>query len=388
MEKLLANKGKKFIKRKYPKVIAFYLPQFHRVAENDMWWGEGFTDWIAAKKAKPLFLGHYQPRIPEHNNFYDLLDKRTMEWQTKLATKAGVYGFCIYHYWFGNDRKLLEKPAENLLEWGDIKMPFCFCWANGSWIASWSKIREDGAGAWTDYNNKKNDNSDGMLMKQEYGQCDEWIRHFKYLLPFFKDERYIKKDNKPIFMVYMPHLISCMSKMAKVWNELAKENGFSGIHFIGANIEKKDCRYKGFDAIVRFEPNYTLAHEERKEYVIRTKVREKVHLKVPYFINYDKFWKFILNRKLERSVYPGAIIDYDCSPRRGKNAMIMRNATPYKFYKYFKELVEACRKQGTEYIFLFAWNEWGEGAYLEPDKKYGNKRLAYIKKVLDDLGGA
>lgn len=372
MEKLLKN----------PKVIVFYLPQFHRVPENDEWWGEGYTEWVAAKNAKPLYPGHYQPRLPAHDNYYNLLDKSTLEWQAKLARRANIYGFCIYHYWFGNNKKILEKPAEKLLEWRDINIKYCFSWANGSWIASWSKIIEDGAGSWTDLGKKCKMSNNGMLMRQEYGNYDEWVRHFMYLLPFFQDERYIKKDNKPVFMIYKPGLIACLSGIIKVWNELAKENGFSGIYFIGTNIKKTDNRYKRFNAIVRFEPNYTMGHEYNKKARFRKKLCEKFNMKIPYFINYDNFWRVILNRKAERKVYPGALVDYDCTPRRGLNAIMMVKATPEKFYQYFNKLIESCKRNGTEYVFLGAWNEWGEGAYLEPDKKNG---YAYLKAIRECL---
>lgn len=173
-----------------PKVIAFYLPQFHRIPENDKWWGKGFTDWVSSKNARPLFPGHNQPRIPAHENYYNLLDKETICWQAELARKAGVYGFCIYHYWFGNHKQLLEKPAENLLQWKDIDINYCFSWVNESWIYSWSKYK---GGAWLYTNVKGNAEARGLLVKQEYGDENEWKRHFEYLLPFLKTIDILKK---------------------------------------------------------------------------------------------------------------------------------------------------------------------------------------------------
>ena len=173
------------------KILAKYLPQFHRTRENDAWWGEGFTEWTAVKKAAPLFEGHDQPRVPKDENYYDLLQKETMLWQASLMEKYGIDGMCIYHYWFKDGRQVLEKPAENLLRWKEVPMPFCFCWANETWARSWSKIQNKNH--WSDiYEQKKSNGSSGILLDQKYGREPEWKAHFEYLLPFFRDERYIK----------------------------------------------------------------------------------------------------------------------------------------------------------------------------------------------------
>ena len=163
------------------KIIALYLPQFHEIPENNEWWGKGFTEWTNVKTAKPSFKGQYQPRIPLNNNYYNLTDVRAQEWQAKLAKEYGIYGFCYYHYWF-EGKMLLEKPAEIMLKNLSVDMPFCFCWANHTWLRAWA------------------DKSNRTLIKQTYGTEEDWINHFNYLLPFFKDERYIKEDGKPIMV--------------------------------------------------------------------------------------------------------------------------------------------------------------------------------------------
>lgn len=370
-----------------PKVIAFYLPQFHRIPENDNWWGEGFTEWTAVRQASPLFPGHCQPRVPAYDNYYNLLDKNTMRWQADLARKAGIYGFCMYHYWFG-DKVLLEKPAENLLGWKDININYCFSWANQSWIASWSKLKN--GNAWIESNTRYDTDDSGLLLEQKYGTHEEWKRHFEYLLPFFKDKRYIKKDNKPIFIIYVPDAVPRLRDLEKYWKELAVSNGFNGIYFIGTNCD--GWRNIGLDAAVRYEPVYTRCFEAGKAHSVMGKVREGIRERIaeyniyfPVFYHYDRIWKLIIKRDFERRVYPGAFVDLDISPRKGKKAVIFLGASPRKFYKYFGQLYKKCYKKHCEYIFITAWNEWGEGAYLEPDKKYGVQYLKCIRKVLKNI---
>ncbi len=369
-----------------PKVIAFYLPQFHKVPENDKWWGEGFTDWVSARNAKPLYPGHYQPRIPAHDNYYDLLDKSTMEWQGKLARKAGIHGFCMYHYWFGDGKQILEKPAENLLKWKDIDIHYCFSWANESWITSWSNLTGN---TWigADKTGTKQ-KTNGVLLKQKYGNEEEWKAHFMYLLPFFLDERYIKKDGKPVFVIYRPENIPNLKKMLQLWRKLALENGLEGIHVVGTNYD--DLEKKGLDAAVQYEPNYTLFHDKIMNNGFQTIIKELKkrcfwkHMHMNQFLNYDKIWKYINKRSRGKNVYPGGYVDFDASPRKGKRAFMTYNATPQKFYHHFAKLYGYCKEKEIEFLFLTAWNEWGEGAYLEPDKRYGAGYLKAIRKVIKD----
>ncbi len=188
------------------KILAYYLPQFHEIEENNKWWGKGFTEWTNVKKGKKLFKTQNQPFVPLNNNYYNLLNKETVKWQTELAKKYGVYGFCYYHYWF-EGKKLLEKPVENLLKWKNIDQKFCFCWANHSWKKTWNGLNE-------------------ILMEQKYGNEDSWNKHFDYLLQFFKDERYIKIDNKPIFMIFKLKDIKDINEMLDFFNKKCIENGF------------------------------------------------------------------------------------------------------------------------------------------------------------------
>ncbi len=368
-----------------PKVIAFYLPQYHRIPENDEWWGEGFTDWESAKKSKPLFPGHNQPRIPANNNYYNLLDKETMEWQAKLAKKAGVYGFCIYHYWFG-EKQLLEKPAENLLKWKDIDVHYCFSWANESWIRSWSKFSGN---AWINNLKEVKRNTSGMLMEQKYGNEEEWKRHFLYLLPFFQDNRYIKKDNKPVFVIYIPSAIKRLKEMMECWKQMAVENGFAGIYFIGTN--RGEQKRQKLDGELQYEPNYTMFREKNicsafgwkwkqwREYFL------KKNIIFPEIFSYKKALRLIAERERAKDVYPGCFVDFDSSPRKGNRAIIFWGAHPKRFQECFCRLYARCQNEKTEFIFLTAWNEWGEGACLEPDTRHGVRYLEAVRRTVKEF---
>lgn len=362
------------------KLVAFYLPQFHRIPENDEWWGKGFTDWVSVKKARPLFPGHYQPRVPICENYYNLLDKKVVMRQAKQAKNAGIYGFCIYHYWFG-DKLLLEKPAENLLGWKDIDINFCFSWANESWIASWSKLVE--GNVWND-SVKRNIKQGDYLIKQKYGDKCEWERHFKYLLPFFSDKRYIKKDNRPVFIIYKPNDIKNLKDMMKIWNKLAIDNGFCGIFFVATNDKK--WRRKGMDGMLMYEPSYTFCYEEEKIFdkgfwFLRGRdFFANVGLEFPKLAKYHTIWKKILKRKSKKNVFPGIFVDFDSSPRKGKKGTIFIGASPLNFKKYLQRFIK--KYADKEFVFITAWNEWGEGAYIEPDKKYGDRYLKIIKECL------
>ena len=182
------------------KVISMYLPQFHRTKENDEWWGEGFTEWTTVKSAEKFHQSQYQPRVPLNCNYYSLLEKSTMIWQADLMKQYGVDGQCFYHYWFKDGRQILEKPAQNLLQWKEIDIPFCFCWANESWARTWSRIGDKNP--WANIFEREERNGSGILLEQKYGEEEQWKRHFEYLLPFFKDERYIKIENRPVFLIY------------------------------------------------------------------------------------------------------------------------------------------------------------------------------------------
>ena len=222
------------------KIIAFYLPQFHTIPENDKWWGKGFTEWVNVKNAKPLFEGHCQPRVPLGNNYYDLLDIKTIEWQSELAEKYGIYGFCFYHYWF-NGRMLLEKPIEMYRNDKNCRTHYCICWANEDWTNQWTTEKPK------------------TFIKQTYGGRDEWKQHFDYFLPYFKDDRYIRIDNKPLLVFYSPEKIKDLPDIIDLWDDMAKENGFKGIVTAsqGTNFRlSNDPAKTKLDYFIDYQPQY------------------------------------------------------------------------------------------------------------------------------------
>ena len=348
------------------KVIAMYLPQFHRIPENDRWWGEGFTDWTAVKKAKSLYEDHNQPRIPLNENYYNLLDYDVMLWQANLMKKYEVDGFCMYHYWFKGGNKILEKPAENLLKWKEIPMSFCFCWANETWARSWSNI--DNKNTWADiYEKEQNDCGSGILLEQEYGSEEQWVEHFYYLLPFFKDERYIRIDGRPLFLFYKSEDIPCLVEMLDCWRKLCRLCDLPDIYVVGSvnSIQADTC----MDAGLYYQP---------------ARSRERISTFMEYMKNgvdileYDDVWNDILAEHTSKKVFFEGIVGYDDTPRRGKKGCIIEHATPDKFSYYLTELLAKSVVYGADIVFLNAWNEWGEGMYLEPDKKFEEKYLSAI----------
>ena len=227
------------------KVLAIYLPQFHRIPENDEWWGEGFTEWTNVKRGRPFYPGHYQPREPLGDNYYDLSDLKVLEKHTKMAAKAGIYGFCFYHY-YSQGNKLLEMPIENYRDNSKEKFPYCLIWANQTWARTWYRAKTG---------NK-------VLWKQNYGEQNEWENHFLYLLSFFRDERYIKVGNKPVYIIYLPQDIHYKQPMFELWDSMAKVNGFDGLYLIAMNTcYGKDENARLYDAYMDFEPLFTIQRD-------------------------------------------------------------------------------------------------------------------------------
>lgn len=371
------------------KVIAFYLPQFHEIQENNEWWGKGFTEWTTMKKAKPLYHGHYQPRIPLNKNYYNLLDPQVMEWQCNIAKEHGIYGFCFYHYWF-DGHLLLEKPIEQYLDDEKCDLPFCICWANEHWTKAWE--------------GKHNQ----VLIAQRYGGENEWAEHFCYLKPFLQDRRYIRLNGKPLIVIYRPELIDCLNDMLDYWQKLAIEQGIGELTFayqyvnFDVDENKDDTR---FDYAIEYQPVYATRYmslNSRNE--IKSKIKlffeKKLHIvldlnsikqlwrKGPKKANYDKVWDYILRQKPKDEKHiPGAFVDWDNTPRKGENGTVYEGVSPDKFGLYFKQLIiKAKEEYHKDYIFVFAWNEWSEGGYLEPDERYGYSYLEQIKKALIETG--
>ena len=366
------------------KIIANYLPQYHQIPENDKWWGEGFTDWIAVKNATPLFKNHNEPRIPLNNNYYDLSNVESICWQAKLAKDHGIYGFGIYHYWFSSEMNLLQTPSEIILENKDIDIHFMFIWDNFSWKRTWSKL-SDGAAYAPAFDGTKRDanlgEESGILAELKYGTENDWKIHFEYLLKFFKDERYIKIGNKPIFSFYQArNNFPVIKKMTEYWDKLAKENDFAGIMCLS-----KDILYPvKLDRRMKYSPFQMTTPFLFLKYKIKSKIFQMKNEIAIW--DYDEVWKDILfeAKVSARDSYLCGFVDYDDSPRRGNRARIISGACPKKFEKYMEKLMQLSRNQNKEFLFLMAWNEWGEGSYLEPDTNNEYKYLEAIKRIAEN----
>lgn len=362
-----------------PRIIALYLPQFHRIPENDTWWGEGFTEWTAVKNAMPLFPQHEQPNVPLNDNYYNLLDKKTMQWQASLMHKYGIDGMCMYHYYFKDGRKVLEKPAENLLRWKDINMPFCFDWANESWVRSWSKLKEY-ANPWsekfeTEKNRNECENKNGILLEQDYGDENAWRDHYNYLSPFFHDERYIKIGNSPVFVIYNPDHIQCLPEMKECFDKCAMLDGFDGVYLIGGQPEKENSLV--FSLTMEKNPAYIKGKVVEKKFDFRYGVSD--------FSEYDDVSMMIIEHQLKEGECPCAFPGYDDTPRRGRGGSVVHGRNPEMFQEQMEQLLLKAKKINVPFVFINAWNEWGEGMYLEPDDRYGYSFLEAVLKARDNF---
>ncbi len=355
------------------KVLAMYLPQYHVIPENNEWWGKGFTEWDNVKSAVPLFEGHYQPRIPANGNYYDLLNPETMKKQMLLAKHYGVDGFCVYHYWF-NGKQMFEKPVNMLLERESIELPFCFCWVNESWIR-----HRDG-----------DEGSKVTLMEQTYGNIENWYKHYKYLSSFFKRKEYIKAKEKPVLVIYKQEMIDERKDMLMLWNAMAIEDGFPGIFIINARRKNVIDRELYGDAFFDFEPLATIHSVLPSEQDMATNLHVGNRVdndEMAYSVyDYEKICKYMIKRNvINDKHYLGMCIGWDNTARCGLNPSgVFENSTPDIFKKYFKIQYHRAVKANHEFIFINAWNEWGEGMYLEPDERFGLGYLEAIKTVREN----
>lgn len=358
------------------RIIALYLPQFHPTPDNDKWWGKGFTEWTNVGKAKPLFKRHYQPRIPADLGYYDLRLPQVRKAQADLAREAGIDGFCYYHYWFGNGKQELELPFNEVLHSGEPDFPFCLCWANESWHSKFWNI---------DGSVKSN-----CLIEQKYDDYEGNKKHFFSLLPAFKDNRYIKIDGKPLFMIYKPFSFVEIKDFIELWNNLARDNGLPGVYFVAhiyndlfkSIIEK--LHSIGFDAVNTLGLHEAMKFKNRYFEILSNKYRTFIS-KRPRVLNYsDVYHYFISEIDKYDDVFPTLIPNWDHTPRSGYGGKVLINSTPELFGKHVHEVLEITKskKMKNPIIFLKSWNEWGEGNYMEPDLKYGK---GYIEVLHDEL---
>lgn len=368
------------------KIIALYLPQFHCIPENDEFWGKGFTDWVTVKKAKPLFRGHNVPRVPLNNNYYDLSIKEHVAWQAKLAKDHGIYGFGIYHYWFNNEKNLLTKPSEIIRDNKDIDINYFFVWDNCNWKRSWSNVSGNAWAPIADVGpNKDKDDSPQILIPHILGGEKDWENHYNYVRNHFMEDRYIKLNNKPVFSII--NYNENIQQMCDFWDKLAKNDGFAGIHFIFKYSLNKafTTNYNCYN----YQPHFSAWEHTPFLYKCVNYAKRKLGIQFKYMTyDYDYVWKKLIKyykKECPPHVYPGAFISYDDSPRRGnQGSRIFVNFTLDKFQYYFNELYVTARVTNKEFIFFTAWNEWGEGAYLEPDNENQYDCLNIIKHIVEN----
>ncbi len=361
------------------RIMCLYLPQYHEFPENNEWWGEGYTEWTAVKRALPLYKGHKQPRVPLHGRYYDLVKQgeETWRWQAALAKEYGIYGFSIYQYWF-QGRQLMEQPMELLLAHPEIDIRYNICWANETWTRTWYDLAEE------------------ILMKQDYGTEADWRVHFAYLLPFFQDERYVKVDGKPVFQIYRTFDIACLEEMLDCFRRWAVEAGFPGLYIVsGKTAGQQEQRKELVDAYYYFEPGYTLKHDfsKVKEFRYNLSVLTKTVLnsfKKKKLLERSIPGDWIVERIAERSYaddeFPGLIPDWDNTPRRSYKGLVYKNTNPVKFEQVLRKLKEQVRGRDADFVLINAWNEWGEGAMLEPDETRKYAYLEAVQRVMEEDG--
>lgn len=366
-------------KMKNIEVIAFYLPQYHPIPENDEWYGKGFTEWTNVGKAQPLFRGHYQPLVPADLGYYDLRLPQVREAQSELAKKAGISAFCYYHYWFGNGKQLLEMPLREVVKHNTPDLPFCMCWANHTWYKK----------MWSSEHNMLDMQA---IMPQEYPGEKDWDLHFYTLLDTFKDSRYYKIDSRLVFVLYhaadIPHVEQYMQR----WQELAIKEGLPGFYFMSYVDDIADvnnpvhnlCEQK----VVCCKSNITSVGGSpfmRKLYRFSKVVLSRV-LHIPLGVyNYDKIRPKLLDDSFrDENVAPVLIPNWDNTARRGMGAMVLHKATPEAFYRHCKDVFSMIAHKKNRVVFLKSWNEWGEGNYMEPCLKYGHGYIEELKRALDE----
>jgi len=372
-----------------PIIITFYLPQYHTIPENDEWWGKGFTDWRNVAKSKPRFLGHYQPHIPSDLGYYDLRLEETRIAQAKLARQYGISGFCYYHYWF-NEKMLLERPFNEVLKSGKPDFPFCLCWANENWTRRWDGQDKE------------------ILIKQNYEKYDQ-RKHIEWLNKAFSDNRYIKINGKPLFLIYNAAHIPDLKMKVTEWRRLVKEKGHPDIYLcsvksIHNNLSDSEIMNLGFNAIVDFTPNGRDKHPMKvmnipqnffrraiNKLILLSGLKNKISkLAVSYVYSY----KSLVDKKIETPIngnktFPCVMPSWDNSAR-SKMPFIMQNNDPDLYKIWLEKSIEKVGHFSDEeqIVFINAWNEWAEGCHLEPDLRNGKIFLEATLQVVKQISAS
>ena len=334
----------------FPKLIAFYLPQFHPTPENDRWWGKGFTEWTNVTKAKPLFKDHYQPHLPGDLGFYDLRLREVRHEQIKLAKKYGIDGFCYHYYWFSGTR-LLNRPMDDMLADQESDMPFCLCWANENWTRRWDAADHE------------------ILISQHYHPEDN-LNFIKSLIPIFMDHRYIRVEGKPLLIVYRPQHLPDAHDTAKAWREFCRSVGLGEIHLCAA-LTRGNENYEqfGFDSGLEFPPH-------------NIGMSQNISHSIDLFGTFQGYifqYADIANSYLKRSygsshIFKTVFPSWDNTARTGDRALIVTNGTPDNYEFWLSSVINLVQRNhdAEQLVFINAWNEWAEGCHLEPDHRFGH----------------
>jgi hypothetical protein len=354
------------------RAVAFYLPQFYPIPENDEWWGKGFTEWTNVAKAKPLFPNHYQPRLPADLGFYDLRVPETRAAQAQLARDYGIEGFCYWHYWF-NGRRILERPFEEVLNSGEPDFPFCLGWANHTWSRRWS-------------GEEKN-----ILIQQTYSAEDD-IQHAVWLTKPFADSRYIHVHGRPLLVVYNPYHLPEPRRTTDTIRDVAVKAGLPEPYLVGINLANPevDPRSLGFDGAINHQPQFRaiprpLLHEGPSKKRVLRNLRYRIVDSRLKILDYMEAMTAIFSSKPTYPAWPCVVVDWDTTPRLGRSAIIFDGATPQAFEDCLKRIVhdQLVIPHEERFVFINAWNEWGEGMYLEPDTKFGKGYLEAVECVIN-----
>lgn len=349
--------------RRKARLIAFYLPQYHPVEENDLWWGKGFTEWTVVSGAKPLFAGHHQPNIPADLGYYDLRLPEARAAQAGLAKEHGIEGFCYWHYWLGDGRRLLERPFEEVLSSGQPDFPFCLGWANHSWKGVYF-----GAMGRT-------------LVEQTYPGRQDHIDHFNAVVRAFKDGRYLTVDGKPLFYIFNPGEIPYLRGFTDLWRDLARGAGLPGIYFVGQGAELGSIDKMGVDAVTDTRHRVVEQLWPPSSYLRRALSLYRKLLNQPSIFSYARGMCYFLDRGAAApGHHPVIVPNWDTTPRLGRRGVVLQGSTPELFREHVREVLELVSQKRWEerIVFIRSWNEWGEGNYLEPDQKHG---LGYLQAL-------
>jgi hypothetical protein len=356
-----------------PRVLAFFLPQFHPIPENDEWWGPGFTEWTNVARARPLYPGHHQPNLPGELGFYDLRLPETRAAQAELARGYGVSAFCYWHYWFAG-RQILQRPFEEVLRSGEPRFPFCLAWANQTWSGIW------------------HGNPGRVLIEQTYPGPDDHERHFRALAEAFADDRYLRVDGKPLFYVLQPGSLPDPRRTTDLWRQLALQAGFKGLYLVGQVFHLRHLRLpgeNGFDATVvaSLPPLWIEASWRRPRARLRCIRRKLSHRPTVYRYRDVLDW-LLPDVPGDVPGHPCVMPNWDNTPRSGENGLVLHDSGPEHFRALLRRALATRRVAGSQQDLLFikSWNEWAEGNYLEPDRRFGRGYLQALKDELDALG--